>query len=101
MKYRIKILPTAWEDLKQIEDYYILQFDVETAIKVSDHILDVIERLEDFPDSGSLTPDKWLNAQGYRMVICKKHVAIYRLIDDTVYIYHIADTQTEYTKLFY
>lgn len=101
MKYKIEILPTAWEDLKQIEDYYILQFDVETAIKVSDHILDVIERLEDFPDSGSLTPDKWLNAQGYRMVICKKHVAIYRLIDDTVYIYHIADTQTEYTKLFY
>lgn len=101
MKYKIEILPTAWEDLKQIEDYYILQFDVETAIKVSDHILDVIERLKDFPDSGSLTPDKWLNAQGYRMVICKKHVAIYRLIDDTVYIYHIADTQTEYTKLFY
>ena len=98
MKYKIEILPTAWEDLKQIEDYYILQFDVETAIKVNDHILDVIERLEDFPDSGSLTPDKWLNAQGYRMVICKKHVAIYRLIDDTVYIYHIADTQTEYTK---
>lgn len=101
MKYRVEILPTAWEDLKQIEDYYILQFDVETAIKVSDHILDVIERLEDFPDSGSLTPDKWLNAQEYRMVVCKKHVAIYRLIDDTVYIYHIADTQTEYTKLFY
>lgn len=101
MKYKIEILPTAWEDLKQIEDYYILQFDVETAIKVSDHILDVIERLADFPDSGSLTPDKWLNDQGYRMVICKKHVAIYRLIDDTVYIYHIADTQTEYTKLFY
>ena len=101
MKYRVEILPTAWEDLKQIEDYYILQFDVETAIKVSDHILDVIERLEDFPDSGSSTPDKWLNAQEYRMVVCKKHVAIYRLIDDTVYIYHIADTQTEYTKLFY
>ena len=101
MKYRVEILPTAWEDLKQIEDYYILQFDVETAIKVSDHILDVIVRLEDFPDSGSLTPDKWLNAQEYRMVVCKKHVAIYRLIDDTVYIYHIADTQTEYTKLFY
>ena len=73
MKYRVEILPTAWEDLKQIEDYYILQFDVETAIKVSDHILDVIERLEDFPDSGSLTPDKWLNAQEYRMVVCKKN----------------------------
>ena len=101
MKYRVEILPSAWEDLKKIEDYYVIQFDEETAVKVSDHILDVIERLEDFPDSGSLTPDEWLNEQGYRMVICKKHVAIYRMIQDTVFVYHIADTQTEYTKLFY
>ncbi|MDD6441860.1 MAG: type II toxin-antitoxin system RelE/ParE family toxin [bacterium] len=101
MKYKVKILPSAWEDLKKIEDYYILQFDVPTAIKVSDHILDVIERLEEFPDSGSLTPDEWLNEQGYRMVICKKHIAIYRVIKETVFVYHIADTQTEYTKLFY
>ena len=101
MKYRVEILPSAWEDLKKIEDYYTIQFDAETAVKVSDHILDVIERLEDFPDSGSLTPDDWLNEQGYRMVICKKHIAIYRMIQDTVFVYHIADTQTECTKLFY
>jgi hypothetical protein len=63
--------------------------------------LDAIESLEEFPDSGSLTPDSWLNEQGYRMVICKKHVTIYRQIEDAVYIYHIADTQTEYTKLYY
>ncbi len=101
MKHKIEILPSAWEDLKQIEDYYIIQFDVETAIKVTNRILDAIERLERFPNSGSMLPDVWLNGQGYRMVICKKHVAIYRLIENTVYVYHIANTQTEYTKLFY
>ncbi|MCI8557334.1 MAG: type II toxin-antitoxin system RelE/ParE family toxin [Lachnospiraceae bacterium] len=101
MEYKVQILPTAWEDLKRIEDWYAVQFGVETALKVSDHILDVIERLEKFPDSGSLTPDQWLNEQGYRMVICKKHVAIYRQVGMVVYIYHIADTQTDYTKLFY
>lgn len=101
MVYRVEILPTAWEDLKQIEDWYLIQFDVKTALKVSNHILDSIERLEQFPDSGSLTPDEWLNQQGYRMVICKKHVAINRKIAEVVYIYHIADTQTGYTKLFY
>lgn len=101
MKYKIEILPTAWEDLKQIEDYYLIQFGAETALKVSDHILDTIERLESFPDSGSLTPDKWLNEQGYRMVISGKYVAIFRQIDYIIYVYHIANTQTEYTKLFY
>jgi toxin ParE1/3/4 len=98
--YKIEILPAAWEDLKHIEDWYLINFDIETALKVSDSILDSIERLEKFPDSGSLTPDDWLNEQGYRMVICEKHVSIYRCINKKIYIYHIADTQTEYTKLF-
>ena len=99
--YNVNILPSAWENLKSIEDYYAIQFDADTAIKVVKRILDAIERLEVFPDSGSLTPDPWLNEQGYRMVICKKHVAIYRVIGEEIYIYHIADTQTEYHKLFY
>ena len=99
--YNVEILPSAWEDLKSIENYYAIQFDVDTAIKVSDSILDAIERLESFPDSGSMTPDPWLNNQGYRMIICKKHVAIYRKISETIFIYHIADTQTQYNRLFY
>ncbi len=101
MKYKVEILPSAWENLKSIEDYYILQFDVQTALKVSDNILDTIERMEQFPDSGSAIPDDWLGGQGYRMVICKKLVAIYRVIHETVYVYHIADMQTQYTKLFH
>ena len=101
MKCKVEILPSAGEDLKAIEDYYLIQFDVQTSIKVSNHILDVIERLEEFPDSGSMTPDEWLNQQGYRMVICKKHIVIFKQINSVIYVYHIADTQTEYTKLFY
>lgn len=101
MKYKVQILPTAWEDLKRIEDWHTVQFGVETALKVSEHILDTIERLETFPDSGSLLPDEWLNQQGYRMIICEKQVAIYKLVGKAVYIYHIVDTKTEYTKLFY
>ena len=99
-QYKVEILPTAWEDLKSIEDYYLLQFGVESAMKVTDQILNSIEHLEIYPDSGSLTPDKWLNRKGYHMVISEKYVAIYRQIKGFVYVYHIADTQTEYTKLF-
>lgn len=101
MTCRVEILPSAWEDLKRVEDRYLLKFDVNTAIKVSDHILDTIERLEAHPDSGSLTPDDWLNQRGYRMIICAQHVAIYRQIDTVIYIYHITDTRTDYVKLFY
>lgn len=100
MAYKVQILPTAWEDLKRIEDWYLLQFSPKTAVRVSEQILDAIERLEVFPDSGSLTPDEWLNQQGYRMVICKKHAAIYKAIDSVIYIYHIVDMRMDYAKLF-
>jgi len=100
MQCRVALLPTAWEDLKKIEDYYAVKYSVEVALKVSNHIVDTIERLEMFPDSGSLTPDPWLNAQGYRMVICEKYIAVFKNIENIIYVYHIANTQTEYTKLF-
>lgn len=101
MSCQIKILPSAWEDLKKIEDYYVVEFDAVTAIKVCNSILNALEKLEKFPESGSSTPDLWLNSMGYRMVIIQKFVAIYRHIDDSIFIYHIANTQTDYTKLFF
>ncbi len=38
-QYKVEILPTAWEDLKSVEDYYLLRFGVESAMKVMDQIL--------------------------------------------------------------
>ena len=40
-QYKVEILPTAWEDLKSIEDYYLLQFGVESAMKVTEIVLNV------------------------------------------------------------
>ena len=100
-KCKIGILPRAWEDLTSIEDYYYLQFDIESAQKVSDSILNSIETLEDFPDIDVLTPDKRLNQLGYRMhVINQTYVAIIKRIDDIIYIYRIVNTKRDYSKLF-
>ena len=38
-QYKVEILPTAGEDLKSIEDYYLLRFGVESAMKVTNQIL--------------------------------------------------------------
>ena len=45
MKYNVEILPSAWEDLKTIEDWYLINFDVKTAIKVSDHKMCIRDRI--------------------------------------------------------
>lgn len=93
-------MPTAWKDLEQIEDWYAEQFSVQVAINISENILNSIENLKLFLNIGVFTPDEWLNEQGYRMVICGLHVAIYKIVDGIIYIYHIADTRTDYPSLF-
>ena len=98
---RVEILPAAWKDLEQIEDWYTEQFGLQVAIRVSDNILNSIENLKIFPNIGVSTPDEWLNEQGYRMVICGQHVAIYKNVDGVIYIYHIADMRTDYPSLFW
>ncbi len=100
-EYKVKILPSAWDDLKKIEDYYLLQFGIESALKVTEQILKSLEKLEIFPESGSVVAENLLNQNGYRMIISGTYVSIYRLIEKTVYVYHIADTQTKYTNLFF
>lgn len=97
----VELLPSAWEGLLRIKHHVADEFDEKTAEKVANAILDSLERLQSFPDSGSLTPDPWLNRLGYRMVISdRRNVSIYKQVNDTIYVYLIADTRTEYTRVF-
>lgn len=98
---RVEILPSAWEGLARIKYRVQANFGEDVALNVTDHILDSLERLERFPDSGSMTPDPWLNDMGFRMVISdKRNVSIFRKVDDSIFVYIIADTRTEYAKVF-
>ena len=98
---RVEILPSAWEGLARIKHRVQVDFGEDVALNVTDHILDSLERLEQFPDSGSMTPDPWLNNLGFRMVISdKRNVSIFRKVDDCIFVYVIADTRTEYAKVF-
>ena len=98
--YKVIFLQPAKNDLLEIAAYYNEVFGRESAKKVIASIKKAIMRLELFPDSGSVPPDRMLEKQGYRMVISGKFVAIYRQLGDIVYIYHICNTQTNYPLLF-
>ena len=98
----VELLLTAWEGLLKIKHHVAETLDEKTAEKVANTILDSLERLQSFPDSGSLTPDPWLNSLGYRMVISdRRNVSIYKRINDIIYVYLIADTRTDYSRIFW
>lgn len=40
------------------------------------------------------------NCQRYRYILAGKYLVIYRLLGDTVVVYHIAHGATDYPKLF-
>ena len=98
---KVQILPSAWEGLARIKYRVQTEFGEDVARRVADQILNTLERLERFPDSGSMTPDPWLNNMGFRMVISdKRNVSIFRHAGEDIFVYIIADTRTEYTKVF-
>ena len=97
---RVEILPSAWEGLARIKYRVQADFGEDVALSVANRILDSLERLEQFPDSGSMTPDPWLNNMGFRMVISdKRNVSIFRKVGESIFVYIIADTRTEYDML--
>ena len=52
-----------------------------------------------FPTSAPLIRDEELSKGGYRILISGEYICIYRIINETVYIYHIAKGRTEYKNL--
>ena len=70
------------------------------ARNITNLILDTLSRLEMFPLSGHIPQDKELRNGGYRYVIAGKYICVYRLIAETVYVYHIAHSASNYPTLF-
>ena len=99
--YKLMLLTPAQRELEEIARVYLELAGADSARTVTDQILDSLDRLETYPLSGSLPRDRWLKEMGFRLVICGKFIAVYRLIGSTVYVYHIAHGTSDYPKLFH
>ena len=102
MKYSSKRTDKADEQLKDII-FYIADDsgDVELALNYLDKIEKTINRLEDFPESGSLPRYAILRKQGYRVVIVERHLVFYKIMEEAkeVVIYAIVGGRREYLNL--
>ena len=92
----VKILPSAWKGLEEIAEYHLLIVGPVSTKRITDRILTALDRLEEFPLSAPFVPDAELKDQDYRMLVCDGYICIYRLLGDTVYVFHIAHGSTEY-----
>ncbi len=98
--YAVRILDPAQGELEEIAQLYLSLSDVQSARKITDKIYDTLDQLTGFPLSGPSMRETELRNLGYRFLVAEKYIIIYRLIGDTVYVYHIFDGRSDYPTLF-
>ena len=98
--YNVELSNPAWLDLDAISDFHLAEVGPKSARKITDKILNALERLESFPLSCPLVPHRALADKGHRMLVCGKYICIYELIGSVVYVHHIVAAATNYPALF-
>ena len=102
MKYKILRTDKAEEQLRKIIFYIADDSDnAEIALGYLEKIETAINRLQEFPESGSIPRYSILKKQGYRVVIIERHLVFYKIDeeDKLVIIYAIVDGRREYRNL--
>ena len=97
--FDMRILPPAQYELEEIALLHKTLSGPESARKITDEMFSAMERLTRFPLSAPLIRDVELRRLGYRYAVVKNYLMFYRLIGDTVYVYHIVHGRTDYPTL--
>ena len=98
-KYKLELLTPAQRELEEIALVHMKLVGVESARKITDRIYGALDHLQSHPNMGVACMDKMLRSEGYRMLICGHYMCIYRLLGETVFVYHIVDSRANYTRL--
>lgn len=97
---KVEYLEAAVSDLDNIMDYYFGQFGIESAMKVYGQIKGSISHLAEHSNLVVPSKERLLRQLGYRELYSGRFVAVYRIENEIIYIYHIADAQRDYPSLF-
>lgn len=98
--YKLVILAPAQKELEEIAAVHLNLVGENSARNITNQIYHSLEQLTRFPRAGAASRDRLLREAGYRIIISGKYICIYRLINDTVYVYHIAHGASNYPLLF-
>ena len=99
---RLEVLLTqdAERDLDDLHSYIATYDSLENADRVLDRLLEVAESLSTNPERGSVPKElRSLGIQEYRQSFFKPYRLIYRVVDDQVVVYLIADGRRDMQSL--
>ena len=96
--YKIKIFPTAKQDLEEVIGY-LNTLSPDAASKYYDLLVEEIVSLSKMPERCPKPKDLALAVKGYRYLIVKNYLVFYVIIGDTVQIRRILYARRDYRVL--
>jgi len=96
--YRVRILPSAQNDLGEIVDY-LNTLSRQTAFDYYDLIVEKIGSLAKMPERCPLAKDTQLRLRGYRFLIVKNYIVFFVIHENTVEIRRILYAKRQYRPL--
>ena len=92
MKYKVRLVQSALNDLYTINEYYLEQVNDQVASKVLKQLQTMIQSLDTFPERGTVPSElKPIGGQRYRQILLDHYRLIYRIEDETVYLLMVID----------
>lgn len=102
MKYEVKYSPQSQRDLDEIWDYIKEELgNPSAAERVVGSILDAVEQLEIFPNSGKLLDNIAPVEHNYRFLICGNYLVFYRIYPNEVFVDRILYGRRDYLRILF
>lgn len=102
MKHRIYYSPKAENDLDEIWRYISSEVCNPQAAKHTMHrILERVEQLGDFPQSGAMLSSLLPVESAYRFLVCGKYLVFYRVLAEDVYIDRVLYGKRAYLRILF
>ncbi|HEX3044019.1 MAG TPA: type II toxin-antitoxin system RelE/ParE family toxin [Bacillota bacterium] len=98
-RYHVMFSERAGEMLLQ-QARFLAQVNVQAADKLREDIIEAVKSLQEYPERGFWLVDPVLPINKYRkLLVVKRHLLIYQIKDDTVYIDYVVDCRQDYVWL--
>ena len=93
---KVEWLYEAQCEFRDFLTYYKTNVGPKDTRKFSEQILEAVGKLESFPEMGVLRKDTLMGKYGFRALFINQYVCVYKIEDERVFIYHLADARKNY-----
>ena len=102
MKNKIHYSPEAQNDLDEIWEYIFFELcHPQAADNTVNNIMDAVDKLEDFSETGALLSSMTDVESDYRFLVSDGYMAFYRVVGRDVYIDRVLYGRRDYLRILF